>query len=627
MRPVLSSLWSLLLFFGFAGEAAAIFGPGTGCSGAASLSKQIRIFNNSPIGSESIFPFIQVPIYDATINDPNLAKSADLWMQAQCNIAPADSNTRTFNTTKLYRAWINHPTGILPGQDVTITVPFYTRLKPPCPEGTSNPTCISPANLGTVPDQFIDWYNSARIYLFYGKEARNSAFLDGDSSGVYPKAIDFGNNVPLQTKPTCVIGMSGFCTIAFIEHKTNPRDNIPFQLQEYTFAAAEGPKPGGSRNCTNLPPTETCFRIDPAIVNYNVSSLDSVYLPVALGPMKEANQDPKKTAYVGDGDTVEVFHGKLKNFVGNDGSNWPFYIPLYFANLPATKKAAWPPIITTTPPQPSCAFILPFINNLNPSENVPNVRAYPGSKLPGTFNMLVESFRKVPPSPPALSSQPSNYKTIKNFDASKCQSQSPPPFTPPALGNTGKAVIDLWIRCLPDGTGPTCEKIKILRNFLMTNYDNSAKTCPRQPPPVPDAVAIMAAAYGWVPIKAPLYPASEEKQCIGGGLADTKVPVGAPTYQQVAEKYCELQYNYLDKEIGLPQADVFNPYAQFIHGTGPLEPNGLGSTAYAFSIDDELSFRSLSAPGIIIAFGGTNGLDDKTKSPVPTRTSFFCKTK
>src|SRR5262245_12545805 len=134
MRRVLASLslpsLSLLLFFGFAGDAAADFGPGTGCLAAPTLEKKIRIVNNT---GETIYPVIQVPIYDASLNDPTLAKSADLWMQAQCNIDPKESLTRKFNTTVLYRAWINHPTGILPNQEVTITVPFYSRLKPDCP--------------------------------------------------------------------------------------------------------------------------------------------------------------------------------------------------------------------------------------------------------------------------------------------------------------------------------------------------------------------------------------------------------------------------------------------------------------------------------------------------------------
>jgi hypothetical protein len=643
MRRVLSSVSSLLLVFGFAGEAAAKMEPGKGCWAADRpidpVRKKILIVNNS---QQTIYPVIQVPKYDANLSDSTVKASADLWMQAQCNIAQGDANTRKFNTTTLYRAWINHPLGIAKGQKVEVEVPFYTQIKPTCPPPTSAPHCISGDNLGKVPDQFIDWFNSTRIYFFYGNEARTSAFLDGN-----PQPINFGG-VSSQIRPICLSPDFPGCQITFKTYTINPRDNIPFQLQEYTFAAAVGPPPGGSVDCSR---TQPCFQIDPAIVNYNVSSLDSVYLPVAMGPMKEANQDPKLTKYLGDADTVEAFHNKLNKFanvsiVNNvpKSTDWPFYIPVYFANLPETKTKAWPPIILPPPPQPGCAFIRPFIGDPNPAMDAP-IEAYPSVKIPGTFNLLIESFRKVfiPPtqttpsffatiSPPLLSSQPSNFQTIKNFDTSKCGSVGPPPFTsPPAVGKHALAMINLWNRCLGQKmASPTCDKIRMVSDFFKKNYDQSK--CTRRPLPNVDAVAMMVAVYGWVPIKAPLYPIdANDIQCTGGGLVDTDVGVG-PTYATVIEKYCELQYNYLDPTV--PRADVFNPYTYFIHGVGPLDPNkpdvvGLGSTAYAFSIDDAQAFRSLPAPGVIIAIGGTNGLEDKEPTPLPTPTTFkdWCKFK
>jgi hypothetical protein len=154
MRPVLSSL-SLLLCFGFAGEAAAE------CLLAAPETKEIRIKNNSP--DETIFPVMSAPMYD-----PQKKDVADLWMQAQCEIDPKDAETRRFSTTKVYRAYINLPDGVPPGSTVTITVPFYTKLKD-----------ANKGNLGIGQDQFIDWWNSSRIYSSTGNRLWTPPSLTG----------------------------------------------------------------------------------------------------------------------------------------------------------------------------------------------------------------------------------------------------------------------------------------------------------------------------------------------------------------------------------------------------------------------------------------------------------------
>jgi hypothetical protein len=121
-----------------------------------------------------------------------------------------------------------------------------------------------------------------------------------------------------------------------------------------------------------------------------------------------------------------------------------------------------------------------------------------------------------------------------------------------------------------------------------------------------DLPATIFAVYGWVPIKFPLYPKAGEIQCEGPALLTTTPTPGA--YNTAIKTYCELQYNYLTPS--LPQELVFNPYTKLIHET-------LGSTAYAFSIDDEQAFRHLVAPGVIITVGGVSGLDNTTPSPKP----------
>ena len=184
-------------------------------------------------------------------------------------VRPYDATTRRFGTSHVYRAYINStvgnpPGGVGPGHTVTITVPFYTQLQD-----------VTKANLGINSDEFIDWWNAVRIYFFYGPVALNSALINPGS----PVPVNFSNTTsPTQTKPTCSIDDRTSCVVDFITHTIDPLANIPFQLQEYTFASASGPKPGG------VLPAGVPFKIDRTYVNYNVSSLDLVYLPLAIGP-------------------------------------------------------------------------------------------------------------------------------------------------------------------------------------------------------------------------------------------------------------------------------------------------------------------------------------------------------
>ena len=99
----------------------------------------------------------------------------DLWMQAifvQSGNFPnfAQKNPYPpFATTLVYRAYIDitnqdNTTGLQRDQSVTITVPFWTQLQ----EVTDN-------DIGVNTDQFIDWWNATRIYLFEGATALHAA--------------------------------------------------------------------------------------------------------------------------------------------------------------------------------------------------------------------------------------------------------------------------------------------------------------------------------------------------------------------------------------------------------------------------------------------------------------------
>ena len=115
---------------------------------------------------------------------------------------------------------------------------------------------------------------------------------------------------------------------------------------------------------------------------------------------------------------------------------------------------------------------------------------------------------------------------------------------------------------------------------------------------MPDFNSTIQAIYGFVPIRF--------SGCPGGPLQDT------PGFEEVIGHYCDLQYNYL---TAILEPDIFNPYTKLIHDT-------LKSSAYAFSIDDKLSFKRVEDTGIILTIAGPQGLKNQTGVPLPNEDTF-----
>src|SRR5437016_3671002 len=88
------------------------------------------------------------------------------------------------------------------------------------------------------------------------------------------------------------------------------------------------------------------------------------------------------------------------------------------------------------------------------------VPRYELPKLPGTFNMLVESFRDPPPAPPVLTSDPPNFPS--KF---KCNPSPPPPFTTPKLGTVGQRVLSLWHKCTDNSDNRSFTCMRLLEQF------------------------------------------------------------------------------------------------------------------------------------------------------------------
>ena len=533
----------LLLFIGHAGNAAAVV-PNQ------PPEKKIVIVNNS--GDRVFFPMVQK---GATVGNP------DLWMQAifvQSGNFPnfAQKNPYPpFGTRLVSRAYIDiinkdNTTGLQRGRSVTIAMPFWTQLQ----EVTDN-------DIGVNTDQFIDWWNATRIYLFEGATALHAAQITDGTLGK-----EQHNPTPIAPLggakvPTCVASGGATCTVTLLSYTIDPPFGIPFQLQEYTFASAVGPP---------LDPRPAQIGVE--WVNYNVSSLNSVYLPVAMGPLN--NPD---VPYVGSTQSVADFRKQLAAF-GNNGDNWPIYVPVYFDELSKHPGLPNEPIFNA-----ACS-----LDAFEQPSEAPAVPRYELPKLPGTFNMLVELFRDPPPIPPVLTSDPPNFPST-----SKCNPSPPPPFTTPKLGTVGQGVLNLWHECTDTSSNRslTCIRLREQFKFFETNYMNTCKK-------MPDFNSTIQAIYGFVPIRF--------SDCTGGALRDTA------GFNDAIGHYCDLQYNYL---TGAPEAEIFNPYTQLIYDT-------LKSSAYAFSIDDKVSFKHVVGTGIILAIAGANGLKNKTAAPLPDETNF-----
>jgi hypothetical protein len=546
--------------------------------------KRIRVYNNNPVNGNNIYVF-----FESFIQDP---KKADLWMQAYFKVSDWDSSfvsPRRFVTTRLRRAYIQigNDEGIAPGDWVEMEIPFFTQLK-----------ATTSANLGKVADQYIDWWNSGRIVFFDSQAAYHSAKVTNNPE----KSVPGGGLPPPPVKvlggaavPSCTASNGKKCTVPLFENALQPLDGIPFQLQEYTLASAEGPP----LNKTLPPPTRT--KIDLRFVNYNVSSLDSVFLPVAMGPLTKAGDSvnhgvkpAEPVPYVGTALSTTRFRQTLDKFTSN-GNNWPLYVPAYFddeehVGFPSSAAKA-------------CS-LAPFPTNSTGRYNLP--------KIPGAFNVLTASYLGIvgppvfPPVPPVLSSNPANYKT--KYKSNACTLPTSPPFVnPPKLGVAGKAFIDLWNKCTTGTTDTTttCKDVRIVSKLFTQGFSAACKTSP-----TPPFYITMQAVYGWVPI-------------VFDGCTGQDLKTDEDAYKKAALAYCRLQYNYVTLPDNQKATYTFNPYTALIHAPySPVLGGGLDSSAYAFSIDDKLSFKSVVAEGIILTIAGTKGLEFDRKAgqtaPVPT---------
>jgi hypothetical protein len=397
-----------LLVAGYAGNATAQQVP----------TKSIVIYNNS--ASETIYPMIQAPQQSVPTNP-------DIWMQGY--FAVTNTTTQTFNTTSTYEAFINKDHGIAPGKHISITVPFYTQLKAPGPGGP-----------GAATDEYIDWWNAMRLYLFDSHTAVTNAYTYY-AGGMAPVVTPYTGAVA----PACINWNMVPCRdpVKIAMYTDIPPANIPNQLVEYTFANYGG-NPPTLQGTQPVPPYENQYR-----VGFDNSSIQSVYLPVAIAPLNN-----KVYGYLGAATTIKKFRGLLNTFVTNN--QWPTYVPVYFPNGPA------PAPYSLTPP----------------AGNYPD-GAYPGTVVVGTDVVFTETYAtfadgsRFVPSPPLVTSNLPDTPSV----------------TP---GVAVSNMINLWGQCSP-ANSTTCTAITDIQTAL------AAAGCPNplySPGNIP--ATQLHLVYGWV---------------------------------------------------------------------------------------------------------------------------------
>jgi hypothetical protein len=441
-----------------------------------------------------------------TVGKLDTCDTFDLGLQAQFHVPIAEESTRVFHTSVIYRAYVNPPSGphlagihpkILCGSPpcyVTIAVPFYTQLKP-----------VDTGDIGTVYDQFIDWWNGGRVLSFDGLPAITGAMITYGNctafttscppSQPFPpqKVVPDAMVPPANAKfPSCVNSDGRKCTVSTYAYTIDPRTQSEFQLDEYTFAAAIGGKADPDKRAPQFVDTYD-------YVGYNISAVDAIYTSTAVGPL---NAKPPivtdctqvgNACYLGSPLTTDTFLTALKSF-SNGGKNWPYYVAPYYKCddgsignpncKTGTEPDVWPPDLHAT-----CS-LAPFTR-----------QAYALPKVPGTFDVIDESYKGIPsssppntapPSPPVLSSQPPNYLSLPGYKENKCIPPVVLGYDTPNLGKAGQAMVDLWDKCANPATADssaTCQNIAFVDKFFKENY---AATCKG----TPDTPSILAAVYG-----------------------------------------------------------------------------------------------------------------------------------
>ncbi|TSH98849.1 hypothetical protein FOZ76_01665 [Verticiella sediminum] len=422
-------------------------------------------------------------------------------------------STESYPTEYVYKLYVNEGKGIPPGSSVTITLPLYSKLQ---------------------EDRYITWWNGGRVVL----ADRNDRLRNENDTKL---AAPYG--VACQ-------GQNTGCELSTYSSDVQFPENIYAQLSEYTFGDSI------------LPPNDTKRILKPENVGYNISYVDHVYLPVAIGP-----RNNPYIGYSGSAQSLADFRKHLASFLGSPvGQGWPVY------NLDELK-------------------------------------------LPGGYNIFAQRSGTLPPTDevpvkPATGFPP--VLTVLQCIQGQCSDAQKASLH---FGEAVQRVQNLWGSCVAWNEDlsayvtetVTCpqamrDRLAVVKQFFEQNHKNylamyADRKCEGATPlkPTFNYWEAMTHIYGWVPF-------NEGCGAAANPLADTQIP--GWNHAQAQSMYIhELQYNHQQPEVAADPRLLFNPYVQLIH-------DDLQMNAYAFSVDDAVGFMSELGDGLVFTVGGTHGLEN-----------------
>jgi hypothetical protein len=334
-----------------------------------------------------------------------------------------------------------------------------------------------------------------RVFVFDGHDAADAAYDFSQDNPPPPTPIKpVIPPYPVTPMagaavPTCGTG----CTLDLRAYYVGFPYGIPAQLIEYTFASAAGP------------PNATTFSIKVDQLNYNISAVDSIYLPAAIGAK---GNDTDLNTFLGSIQDLTTFRNTLNEFA-REGALWPQFIPAYY---PSSN-----PIIAVPspdgPPDP--------------------VKPYPQLQVPSANFLYAESFRMPAPAPPTLSSD-ADPPWVKQRASG-------------ALGKVGQATLDLWNKCTTGGAGgKTCAQIQNIRDFFVADF----KQCFGAAPDLGDPKILhdfLRDVYGWAQF---------------AGCKESLAKTLPNQYPGAIGTFCDLMYNFFTVA---DSSEVFNPFVKLIH--------------------------------------------------------------
>ena len=439
------------------------------------------------------------------------------WVQACLR------SSEPFPTEYVYKLYVNEGVGIKPGSSVTITLPLYSELS---------------------AGRFITWWNGGRVVL----ADRNDRLRNKDDQKL---------NTPEGV--TCQ-GENDNCALTTYSSDVQFPENIYAQLSEYTFGDSI------------VPEGETLRLLKPENVGYNISYVDHVYMPVAIGP-----RNNPYIGYSGSVQPLSQFKTRLGEFLGatpetasSVGRGWPVY------NLDALKLPGGYNIFAQRS------------GTLPPEDNVP---IKPVSGFPPVLSVLDCLQGRCTEEQKKSLHYGEAVQRMQNLWGS-CVSWN---------GEDISAYITEKVACPQDMQ----DKMAVIKEFFKQNHENylqlyRAGQCQGTTPQKPkfNYWEAMMHIYGWVPF-------NEGCGANANKLADTKIT--GWDHERAQSMYIhDLQYNHQQPSVIANPKLTFNPYVKLIH-------DDLKMNAYGFSVDDAVGFMSEVGEGLVFTVGGAKGLENEAQ--------------